>query len=193
MSIICNQCSHENPNDTEFCEVCGSELNLSQSSTNDNEDMMYPNGIQENTDSTTTVSDSGIDQSPSISTVSPSDLAPSNPTQITRPTLIAKQINAPIPKFFLADNILLVGRFDPDSGPVDIDLDGFVGDETVSRNHAEIYLNESRWLLKDLGSTNGVFIKPVGHSRFGARITSPVTLAAGDEVSFGKVRFLVQF
>ena len=192
MSIICNQCSHENPNDMEFCEVCGAELSLSQSSTDDN-DVMYRTETEDNTASIPIVNESDIGQGPSIPTAIPLDIAPDGPTQITQIILVAKQINAPIPKFFLTDNILLVGRFDPDSGPVDVDLEGFVGDETVSRNHAEIYLDKSEWLLKDLGSTNGVFIKPVGYSRFGARITSPVTLAAGDEVSFGKVRFLVQF
>ncbi len=77
-------------------------------------------------------------------------------------------------------------------GPVDIDLEEFPGSETVSRNHAEIYSEGGFWKIKDLGSTNGIFIKRTGQTRFGARITVPETINLGDEVAFGKVRFLFQ-
>jgi pSer/pThr/pTyr-binding forkhead associated (FHA) protein len=85
-----------------------------------------------------------------------------------------------------------VGIFDPDTGPVEIDLETFFGGETVSRNHAEIYQELGTWKIKDLGSTNGVFIKPPGQPRFSARITIPTPLNSGDEIAFGKVRFLFQ-
>jgi pSer/pThr/pTyr-binding forkhead associated (FHA) protein len=77
-------------------------------------------------------------------------------------------------------------------GPVDIDLEPFSGGDTVSRNHAEIYQEGGVWKIKDLGSTNGIFIKSAGQTRFAARITVPETLNSGDEIAFGKVRFLFQ-
>ncbi|MFP4222183.1 MAG: FHA domain-containing protein, partial [Phormidium sp.] len=105
--------------------------------------------------------------------------------------LTAKQTNAPQIEFPV-HQISLIGVFDPDSGPVDIDLESFIGGETVSRHHAEIYPEAGTWMVKDLGSTNGVFIKPQGQSRFSARITRPTPLNPGDEVAFGKVQFFVQ-
>jgi hypothetical protein len=109
----------------------------------------------------------------------------------TTARLIAKQPSAPQQEFPL-DSVALVGIFDSDMGPVDIDLENFAGGETVSRNHGEIYPEADNWMIKDLGSTNGIFIKPNGQSRFGARITSPTCLNSGDEIAFGKVRFVFQ-
>jgi pSer/pThr/pTyr-binding forkhead associated (FHA) protein len=107
-------------------------------------------------------------------------------------SLLTKQPNAPIAEFTLEGTSLLIGRFDPDLGPVEIDLEGFIGDETISRNHAEIYLENGFWKIKDLGSINGVFIKKSGQTRFSPRISEPTILEIGDELSIAKIRFLVQ-
>jgi FHA domain len=112
-------------------------------------------------------------------------------TNSTTARLIAKQANAPVPEFSIDSNAL-IGIFDPDRGPVDIDLEHFSGGETISRNHAEIYPEGGVWKIKDLGSTNGVFIKPAGQSRFNARITAPTPLNSGDEVAIAKVCFVFQ-
>jgi pSer/pThr/pTyr-binding forkhead associated (FHA) protein len=103
--------------------------------------------------------------------------------------LVSKQTNAPLPEFIIENNAI-VGIFDQDTGPVDIDLETFFGGETVSRNHAEIYQESGMWKVKDLGSTNGVFIKSQGQTRFSSRITVPTLLKSDDEVAFGKVRFV---
>ncbi len=104
--------------------------------------------------------------------------------------LLPKQTNAPISEFTLNESNLLVGRFDPETGPVDVDLEGFVGEETVSRQHAEIYQERGEWKIKDIGSTNGVFIKRSGQTRFSSRITMPESIYPGDEIALGKVRLL---
>jgi serine/threonine protein kinase len=83
----------------------------------------------------------------------------------------------------------VIGKYDPDLPPVDIDLGGFSGSDTVSRKHAEIYREGDRWKIKDLGSTNGVFIKHSGQTRFSPKITTPETLINADEVAFGGVKF----
>ncbi|WP_204103110.1 MULTISPECIES: FHA domain-containing protein [Spirulina sp. CCY15215] len=106
--------------------------------------------------------------------------------------LVAKQAGCPYPEFVLDGSNLIVGRFDPDTGPVDIDLEGFPGEDTISRNHGEIYQEGGQWKIKDLGSTNGIFIKRVGQPRFSARIMMPEPLYSGDEVAIAKIRFLFQ-
>ena len=57
-------------------------------------------------------------------------------------------------------------------------------DTTVSRRHAQIEKSHGRFLISDLGSTNGTFLK-------GKRLAphTPVTLANDQEVQFGGLHF----
>lgn len=54
----------------------------------------------------------------------------------------------------------------------------------VSRLHAELRLEDGRWLLADLGSTNGTRLN-------GWRIDAPVEVRPGDQVTFGDLRFRI--
>jgi len=162
--INCSACGYDqNPDNAEFCGACGSELQTLAAPVIP---VLAPTIIQ-------------------------AEIPPPPIPTTTTARLIAKQSGSPVPEFTLESNAI-VGVFDPDMGPVEVDLEAFFGGETVSRNHAEIYQEGGIWKVKDLGSTNGVFIKPLGQTRFGARITIPETLNLGDEVAFGKVRFLFQ-
>lgn len=84
---------------------------------------------------------------------------------------------------------VIVGKFDPSQGPVDIDLGHFPGNEYLSRRHAELYFND-QWMVRDLGSTNGVFIRKSGQANFQPRLQGPAPLEAEDEVAFGNLRFI---
>jgi hypothetical protein len=206
--ITCPTCGYDkNPEGTEFCEACGSEL---PSQTQATPESQAPTQIQP------------PESPPSITQVAPEPPAP-NPIQppeplpsitpdpwelqsqspYTPPTppatttavtarLISKQADAPIPEFQLDGSNAVIGIFDPDMGPVDIDLGKFPDNETVSRHHAELYREGGVWKIKDLGSTNGVFIKPAGKTRFNAKITRPETINSGDEIAIAKIRFLFQ-
>ncbi len=55
----------------------------------------------------------------------------------------------------------------------------------VSKEHAVIYLQEGQYLLADQNSTNGTY-----HN--GTRITEPVPLADGDEITIGTTVFAYQ-
>lgn len=169
--ITCSACGYDkNPNDAEFCDACGSELQAVAAPVPSPQEA--PTVIQP--------------EIPVISTPIPTDTATAATAK-----LISKKAGSPTPEFILDSNAI-VGIFDPDMGPVDIDLEEFSGGETVSRNHAEIYQEGGVWKIKDFGSTNGTFIKPLGLTRFGARITTPQTINPGDEIAFGKVIFLFQ-
>ncbi|GAA2489395.1 DUF1707 and FHA domain-containing protein [Streptomyces gobitricini] len=54
--------------------------------------------------------------------------------------------------------------------------------ETVSRQHAELSLQDGLWVLRDLGSTNGTAVN-------GQRVTGSVVVQAGDMVAFGRMGF----
>ena len=75
--------------------------------------------------------------------------------------------------FPLPEGDHVIGR-DPD---VDIRIDA----STVSRRHARLVVDAKGVLLEDFGSKNGTF-----HGE--TRVTSPVTLADGDDIRIGSVR-----
>jgi hypothetical protein len=85
---------------------------------------------------------------------------------------------------------MVVGRFDPSAGPVDIDLSGGQGENYISRRHAEVFLENGVWMVRDLGSTNGVYVKRAGQAQYSPRIIEPQALSDGDEVAFGNMKFL---
>jgi pSer/pThr/pTyr-binding forkhead associated (FHA) protein len=55
-------------------------------------------------------------------------------------------------------------------------------DASVSRHHAQLTLEGTRWLLRDLGSANGTFVNEVA-------IGEVVELAHGDRIAIGAVGF----
>lgn len=204
MSVVCPTCAYDqNASDAEFCEACGAELPQTAStaapapestpvSTPDAEPEFVPIAPPGPPTSETPAAPAAPATSPETPVTSKPSASPTSaPTTAPAVRLVAKQTNAPQPEFPL-NGAALVGIFDSDSGPVDIDLESFAGGETVSRQHAEIYAENGTWMVKDIGSTNGIFIKPNGQSRFGARITIPTSVNPGDEIAFGKVQFLVQ-
>ncbi len=69
---------------------------------------------------------------------------------------------------------LLIGR-DPGNGLR-------LNHETVSRLHAELTVQHGRWILRDLGSTNGTCVN-------GQRLVGSIPVRDGDQVSFGRMSF----
>jgi hypothetical protein len=59
-----------------------------------------------------------------------------------------------------------------------------ISDAEVSRKHARLTFQGGKYVLEDLGSTNGTFVN-------GKRLTGPVVLKAGDLVSLGEQIVLV--
>ncbi|MFC3833725.1 MULTISPECIES: FHA domain-containing protein [Deinococcus] len=115
--------------------------------------------------------------------------APTAPAPSDAPAKLGiKKYGAPTGEFIpLQGERLVVGRFDASSGPVDIDLTGMGGQEHISRRHAELYRENGAWMVRDLGSTNGVYVKKSGESAFSPRLQEPAALADGDEVAFGNL------
>jgi hypothetical protein len=114
---------------------------------------------------------------------------PAAPVQPAR--LVVNRYGAPTGEEIpLLGDRLVVGRFDPETGPVDVDLSNAPGSEHISRQHGELYREaDGRWMVRDLGSTNGVFVRQGSQGGFGPRIAAPRPLSDGDEVAFGNARF----
>lgn len=66
---------------------------------------------------------------------------------------------------------LLLGR--------DLSNDIVVNDPEVSRRHARLLLQEGSYILEDLGSTNGTFIR-------GQRLGAPLVLRPGETITIGE-------
>jgi hypothetical protein len=62
------------------------------------------------------------------------------------------------------------------------DCDCVLADPSVSRRHAELRREGGRWLLRDLGSRNGIRVN-------GVRLLGEAEVCPGDRVSFGDARF----
>lgn len=90
--------------------------------------------------------------------------------------------------FPVGENVVL-GRFDPDTGPVDVDLGPLPEAAYVSRHHAQIWRDESgQWFIKDLGARNGTFVRSPGQLQF-QRVTDEYPIQDGDEIALGNARF----
>lgn len=63
--------------------------------------------------------------------------------------------------------------------------DFVVADQTVSARHALLKRDGTAWVIHDAGSTNGTFLN-------GWRITDPVTVRPGDELTLGESTFVLE-
>ncbi len=67
------------------------------------------------------------------------------------------------------DDVVLIGR-----GSTQLPL----SDQTISRRHAELKLDDGAWILHDLHSANGTYVN-------GVRIAKPARLKHGDQIRLG--------
>ena len=204
---VCQVCQKDNPAGVEYCEDCGAAL--ASAGSQPTTSTVAPAGpAPQGGAAPAAPAPSGSASAPSggsgpvsIPIESPpappaggdgpeSSPAPAATEQGAR--LVGMRFGAPTGEEFpLSAQRLVVGRFDPETGPVDIDLSGSAENAHISRQHGELYREaDGRWFVRDLGSTNGVFVKAGSDASFGPRITAPRQLSDGDELAFGNARFL---
>lgn len=215
MSVTCNICGTASPDGARFCEGCGVEL-APAAPVNIPPDPSQFSPVAPPPPPPPVVSPVAPAQ-PEVPSVVPPvapPVAPANPgtpvgaTVVLKapapaPAPVAPQAPAALAKLLVkrfgaltGDEIplqgtrLIVGRFDPSSGPVDIDVTGLTGAEHVSRRHAELFSEGAVWKVRDLGSTNGVFVRKNGESAFAPRLQDAMDLHDGDEVAFGNAMFI---
>jgi hypothetical protein len=100
-----------------------------------------------------------------------------------RAKLIVERGDTPGTEFSVTGSECTIGRWDADNGVFpDVDLDAHDQEAKVSRRHARIRLIEGRYMIEDLGSTNGTYVNR------GRRLLpgNPHVLNDGDEVIVGK-------
>lgn len=97
-----------------------------------------------------------------------------SPSQLPKITIVPKDDNQPLSFQQLQ---ISIGR-DPTCNVC-------FNDNTVSAQHARLEFRHSQWWLEDLQSTNGTFVN-------GVKITQPIVVTTGDEVSVGHVHFHIE-
>jgi FHA domain len=189
--ITCSVCQHSNIDGVMFCEKCGHELGSELERVSPDSDPVFlepPTKMPlefgdletapENFDASD-LQDSGL----------PFVNSPISSTELVKAKLTAKSSEASgkSQEFMLDESPLLIGKFDPDTGVVDIDLIKFANAELISRNHAELSFDGENWQVTDLDSANGTYIKRGSERAF--KITQTETLSDGDRLSFANIVF----
>lgn len=108
-----------------------------------------------------------------------------------RPTaqLFVKRGGAVVGEPFFIGGTVVVGRYDIETGPVEVDLSGMPEATYVSRRHAEIASDAERdWTIRDLGSKNGTFVRAKGTTGF-QRVAGSFPIGDGDEIALGNAQF----
>ena len=73
--------------------------------------------------------------------------------------------------FTLSEQPAIIGREDT--------ADITIGDPEMSRRHAKVVFQAGKYVIEDLGSTNGTILN-------GTKVTDPRTLASGDTIKIGQ-------
>ena len=103
--------------------------------------------------------------------------------------LFVKRGGAVVGEPFHIGGTVVVGRYDIETGPVEIDLNGMPEATYVSRRHAEITPSaEGEWSIRDLGSKNGTFVRARGTTGF-QRVAGSFPIGDGDEIALGNAQF----
>ena len=159
-SVYCTGCGEANPETSRFCSQCGRPLTR------------VPG---ERTSETTSMIFTGAE--PAEADQSEESVADADALEALPPgtaLLVVRRGPNAGSRFLLDSAVTEVGRR-PDS-------DIFLDDVTVSRRHAEFYLQGGRFAVRDVGSLNGTYVNR-------ERIEE-AALTGGDEVQIGKFRLV---
>src|SRR5215203_6124525 len=200
---VCHVCQHDNPTGAEVCEECGASLapvgatagaasgqaSASTAPASEVKDAPPPMTPNPTPVEATLVDPPPTDATPAtdstkgtpVREVGPAEsdaaaVPPVVPGSVGQnPRLVAVRHGAPTGEEIpLLGERMVVGRFDPETGPVDIDLSDTPESAHISRQHGELYReSDGRWHVRDLGSANGVFARGSADTAFGPRISAP--------------------
>ncbi|MBS1724962.1 MAG: FHA domain-containing protein [Armatimonadetes bacterium] len=101
------------------------------------------------------------------------------------PRLVVKRNGAETEESFEFNPPATIGRFDPDIGPIDIDLGSLPEGQYVSRKHAKIVSEDGVYKICDLGSSNGTYVLRDDFER-----VDEAEISDGTEIALGNARFV---
>ena len=189
MSIVCNNCGHDNQDDAIFCDECGEELTTNILSTEEEE------SHTEATSDEAEFYEKEIEQPPSSLPIGAATTLELDepPQEIVSP---ATTLEIPeLPKAILInleteEKIILpseektayIGRLN-DEFPIQVDLSAIERADLISRVHAAIHRENKVYYLEDAGSANGTWLNK-NSIQPGTRFRQQ--LNPGDTIAFGR-------
>ncbi len=193
--IKCQACGTGNQDNSQYCDECGSRLeNKQRKSARNIETPKFQKLISE----------SQIFQPANVTSIGIPPVAENLPNQgssfekdvkpnakAVHAKLVIERGNAAGTEYLLTADESYLGRWDADNGIFpDVDLDKHDSDAKISRRHARIIYADGKYLIEDLGSTNGTFVNR------GRRLIpgNAQPLNTGDEIIVGKtfLRFYIE-
>lgn len=181
--IRCLACGTDNLDSSQFCDECGQQLNQNnKAQISEN----FPAFIDQPVFQSAHVTSIGIP--PIVEELKP-ELSPEpsdnhhDAEKGIRAKLVIERGASVGTEFSISSDESNIGRWDADNGIFpDIDLDSCDPEAKVSRRHARIIFENDKFLIEDLGSTNGTFVNR------GRRLLpgTPHILTDGDEIIVGK-------
>jgi hypothetical protein len=190
--IKCQSCGTENLDGSQFCDECGIELSQFADKAQPSEMPNFQTSIPETpffqSSSVTSVGIPAIVEE--IKPEEKSESRENHKSSGVHATLIIERGESVGTEFALSSEESTIGRWDADNGIFpDVDLDAHDPEAKVSRRHARIRRENGRYIIEDLGSTNGTFVNR------GRRLIpgNAHILNDGDEIIVGKtfLRFYI--
>ncbi|HEY0376330.1 MAG TPA: FHA domain-containing protein [Pyrinomonadaceae bacterium] len=192
---ICERCSTENLDGSQYCDECGAPLSAAvaskkpagtgnSGSPTDSREIADAQAAlarsQEQLQPAAAGSNAGAAQSSPAYAVSSGSIALMDGAHAR---LVIERGRSAGKQFPLSDDESQIGRWDADGGIFpDVDLDADDPEAKVSRRHARIMRRNGQYFIEDLGSTNGTFINRGRRLLPGDR----QPLRDGDEIIVGK-------
>lgn len=182
---ICERCSTENLDGSQYCDECGAPLNIggahakkpsgTGNSGNPTDGQEMPEAQAALARNQEVASAQGAPAYASMGSIALMEGAHSR--------LVIERGRSAGKQFPLSDEESQIGRWDADGGIFpDVDLDADDPEAKVSRRHARIMRRNEQYFIEDLGSTNGTFINRGRRLLPGDR----QPLHDGDEIIVGK-------
>lgn len=186
--ITCERCKASNLDGGQYCDECGAPLrpNSGPNTSGVNQLKMEPGSNGSHSPSEIPQPEMAAGQAGVALNLS----APAAASDKAHARLVIERGKSVGKQFLLSSAESHIGRWDADGGIFpDVDLDSDDPEAKVSRRHARITFAEGKYLLEDLGSTNGTFINRGKRLAPGTR----QSLNDGDEIIVGKtfLRFSV--
>lgn len=180
----CQTCGTDNLDSSRFCDECGSRLIQAVEAIGSPPPLYVP-PVTESPARPVSVTSIGVPPvNGEIPLTDPAIAASASPLAgAMHAKLIVERGDTPGIEFRLAGTESTIGRWDADNGIFpDVDLDAHDQEAKVSRRHARIRIQDGKYVIEDLGSTNGTYVNR------GRRLLpgSPHILNDGDEVIVGK-------
>lgn len=180
----CQTCGTDNLDSSRFCDECGSRLIQAVEAIGSPPPLYVP-PVTESPARPVSVTSIGVPPvNGEIPLTDPAIAASASPLAgAMHAKLIVERGDTPGIEFRLVGTESTIGRWDADNGIFpDVDLDAHDQEAKVSRRHARIRIQDGKYVIEDLGSTNGTYVNR------GRRLLpgSPHILNDGDEVIVGK-------